>query len=146
LSIDLALKDNELHKTQNGVSLLHVLTATNRLFSSANVSKIKQLNLHSSLLLAAFVDLHPASASKVDLVQLADAYCQLCLKSKLASPLSRSELHDLIENLVSAGILVHAKAGVRANSASNSQVSTALSAEEIKQGLQHIPILRDLMA
>ena len=140
VSIDLANRESQGNVTA-GIKLTHVLTAMNRLFTSQNSIRIKGLNLHSKIIMAAFTKLLQLNAKNITVGELHDTYISFCNQSRLSSCVSRSEFFDLISNLQSSGIFSISKS----KDERSKKITTQISIQDIKQGIQDISILTELL-
>ncbi|RKP09949.1 P-loop containing nucleoside triphosphate hydrolase protein [Thamnocephalis sphaerospora] len=123
------------------VNITHVLKVLSGVFGSASVQTMRGLGIQQKLVLCAFFRMLETDRRRdVCIGQLHDAYFALCQAHKSVKPVTRSEFHDLIGMLESAGGLVSlGKQGAREDRARRIQLN--VQPDEIRMAFREQPLL-----
>ncbi|KAI9286776.1 P-loop containing nucleoside triphosphate hydrolase protein [Umbelopsis sp. AD052] len=123
------------------VTIAHVVKVMNVVFGSPTVQKIRQCNLQQKVALGVLVVMRSTPSKQKDQMSLGrfqEQYATLCSASDFITPVSRTELNDLVSMLETSGLLTLAKAKEERQRKINLSVQDA----EVLQVIREIAVLQ----
>ncbi|GAB5591470.1 AAA ATPase [Umbelopsis nana] len=123
------------------VTIAHVVKVMNVVFGSPSVQKIRQCNFQQKVALGVMVIMRSTPSKQKDQMTLGrfqGQYATLCSASDCITPVSRTELNDLVSMLETGGLLTLAKA----KEERQRKVNLSVQDSEILQVLRETAILQ----
>ncbi|KAH8556152.1 P-loop containing nucleoside triphosphate hydrolase protein, partial [Umbelopsis sp. PMI_123] len=137
----IANKPTSLASTAPKVTIAHVVKVMNVVFGSPSVQKVRQCNLQQKVALGVLVVMRSTPSKQKDQMSLArfqEQYATLCSVSDFITPVSRTELNDLVAMLETSGLLTLGKAKEERQRKINLSVQDA----EVLQVIREIAVLQ----
>jgi cell division control protein 6 len=122
------------------VTIAHVVKVMNVVFGSPSVQKIRQCNFQQKVALGVMVIMRATPSKQKDQMTLGrfqEQYTTLCCVSDFITPVSRTELNDLVSMLETTGLLTLAKA----KEERQRKINIAVQDSEILQVIREVAVL-----
>lgn len=122
------------------VTIAHVVKVMNVVFGSPTVQKIRQCNFQQKVALGVMVVMRSTPSKQKDQMTLGrfqERYTTLCSTSDCITPVSRTELNDLVSMLETSGLLTLAKA----KEERQRKINLSVQDTEILQVIREIAVL-----
>jgi cell division control protein 6 len=122
------------------VTIAHVVKVMNVVFGSPSVQKIRQCNFQQKVALGVMVVMRATPSKQKDQMTLGrfqEQYTTLCSVSDIITPVSRTELNDLVSMLETTGLLAVAKA----KEERQRKINLAVQDAEILQVIREVAVL-----
>ncbi|KAJ2963495.1 hypothetical protein NQZ79_g1546 [Umbelopsis isabellina] len=122
------------------VTIAHVVKVMNVVFGSPSVQKIRQCNFQQKVALGVMVIMRATPSKQKDQMTLGrfqEQYTTLCCVSDFITPVSRTELNDLVSMLDTTGLLTLAKA----KEERQRKINIAVQDSEILQVIREVAVL-----
>lgn len=122
------------------VTIAHVVKVMNVVFGSPSVQKIRQCNFQQKVALGVMVVMRATPSKQKDQMTLGrfqEQYTTLCGVSDFITPVSRTELNDLVSMLETTGLVTLAKA----KEERQRKINIAVQDSEILQVIREVAVL-----
>ncbi|KND01736.1 AAA family ATPase CDC6 [Spizellomyces punctatus DAOM BR117] len=138
------------------VTVKHILSATNMVFGSPNVNRVKSLSLQLKMVLCTLAVMARQKKGDMSLIKLHETYVQLCKNRRTQLiPVTKTELQDLVTNLETAGLITMVTkrgggkrdgfGGTLGEKRTSQNVELCVRPEEIESAVADLPILVNLL-
>ncbi|KAI7858125.1 P-loop containing nucleoside triphosphate hydrolase protein, partial [Circinella umbellata] len=125
------------------VSIPHVMKVLQSVFGSPAVQKLKQLNLQQKIVMGVLMVMaRNSKKEQITLGKFRESYTTLCAKSSMITPVSGTELVDLLSNIETAGILTIGKS----KEDRSRRIHLSVQDSEIVQMIQEVSVLNSWMS